>query len=218
MPCHACFPLLMSLLLTAGRQVWEWQRCLRSALGTYKTKEAWDDWTSTTAPLLRWPRSILLFAHEWAADWVIHLCRIPVTHVDQKAGCEYWRCHRDGLGGTWGAEVCFTCCSKPELLHTAVFMEGYWYSTEYWFLSRFFLFQSASRNSSILIVKTVIVSSTVRILSYSLNKNDVLYQVKKASSNSLSLTPAQTHKQVALITWPETEVLQFIWLLCLQGA
>lgn len=53
---------------------------------------------------------------------------------------------------------------------------------------------------------TVSVTSTVRILSYSLNKGDVCYQVKNVSLNSLSPAPAQTHEQVALNVRPETKV------------
>lgn len=49
----------MPLLLTDGRQVWELQRCLSFALGMYKAKETFDDWTSATVPSLRWPRSLL---------------------------------------------------------------------------------------------------------------------------------------------------------------
>lgn len=96
---------------------------------------------------------LLLFAHEWAVWWVIHLCRPPITQGDQKAGCKNQHSHQGSLAGTW-VELWFICYSQLVLLDTAVFMEGYRCSTNHWFLSPFFSFQSASQSSRVLSIKT----------------------------------------------------------------
>lgn len=71
---------------------------------------------------------------------------------------------------------------------------------------RFSFFKAPPKQQNSDRQNTVSITSTVRILSYSLNKGYVWYQVKNVSLNSLSPAPAQTHDQVALNVRPETKV------------